>query len=104
MADDVKRSSTAASAAAGEAQGGAGDETKSTGSARSSTAVTFTQFARRFFNHKGADAHRHQRTVLHGPLLKQIWGDGDAEVIRAHGRSLISHTLSLYFYVGHEFR
>lgn len=70
--DDVKRGRSATAVVE--------EESQSVGSTSRTSAVTFAQFARRFFQNKAVDSHKYQRTALKGPLLKQIWGDGDADV------------------------
>eukprot|EP01147_Barroeca_monosierra_P008456 gene8456-941_t len=41
--------------------------------------LTFPQFALRYFQDKSKSACKHKRGAISGPLLKQIWGDQDAE-------------------------
>eukprot|EP00052_Salpingoeca_macrocollata_P001633 m.26649 g.26649 ORF g.26649 m.26649 type:complete len:615 (+) comp11548_c0_seq1:81-1925(+) len=48
--------------------------------ARSSNkGMPFTTFAANFFQDKSEGAAKYSRSALLGPLLKQIWGDGDSE-------------------------
>ncbi len=41
--------------------------------------LNFEEFARKYFQDKSPASSRYLRGALPGPLLKQIWGDGDSE-------------------------
>ena len=60
---------------------GQGTSTRSVG--RSNTLaqpdeLTFEQFAMRYFSETSEGKCAHQKTQLHAPLLKRVWGDGDS--------------------------
>ena len=40
--------------------------------------LTFEQFAMRYFSETSEGKCAHQKTQLHAPLLKRVWGDGDS--------------------------
>ncbi|EGD76181.1 hypothetical protein PTSG_00887 [Salpingoeca rosetta] len=41
--------------------------------------MSYVQFARKYFQDKSTSSYKHKRGAITGPLLKQIWGDQDAE-------------------------
>eukprot|EP00050_Salpingoeca_kvevrii_P013695 m.30534 g.30534 ORF g.30534 m.30534 type:complete len:630 (-) comp5233_c0_seq1:1200-3089(-) len=45
------------------------------------TALSFDEFAMRYFQDKTPNGRKYLRAPLPGPLIKQIWGDGDSEKV-----------------------